>query len=362
MKKQISNITPQTKLIFKNLIWLPTPTSINYIWNIGSILGIIIVFQILTGLFLSIHYSPTNAFDSIIHLSRDVKIGIETRLLHSNGASLFFILIYTHIARGLINISYKKIEVWTTGIIILLILIITAFLGYVLPWGQISFWGATVITNLASAIPILGNLLVQWLWGGFSVTIPTLNRFFSLHFLLPFVIVGISIIHLLALHSTGSSNPIGTNRNQEKINFHPFFSWKDIISITLVITFIFIITWKTPYILIDPENFSPANPINTPIHIQPEWYFLFAYSLLRSIPNKLGGVIALILRIIILIVIPIKKSSKKNSKFNPLFKIKNILFITIFIVLTWLGAIPIENPYIIVRKVSGPTYFLLIII
>lgn len=361
MKKQITDSFSPSKPIFKNFVLLPTPTSINYIWNIGSILGMILVFQLLTGLFLSIHYSPTNAFDSVIHFSRDVKMGIETRLLHSNGASLFFILIYIHIARGMLNISFKKLEVWITGIAILLVLIITAFIGYVLPWGQISFWGATVITNLASAVPILGNILVQWLWGGFSVDIPTLNRFFSLHFLLPFILVGFSILHLISLHKVGSINPIGVNRNQEKTYFQPYFSIKDILSIVGVIFLIFLMTWKAPYMLMDPENFSPANPINTPIHIQPEWYFLFAYALLRSIPNKLGGVIALLIRIIILAYIPIKKTKIKNSKFNSLYKIKIIIFFITFSILTWLGAIPIEIPYIILRKIIGPIYFILII-
>nr|YP_001837107.1 cytochrome b [Walchia hayashii]BAG24163.1 cytochrome b protein [Walchia hayashii] len=357
MKNQMSKLSPTTKMASNSLVMLPTPTTINYAWNMGSMLGMIMIFQIITGIFLSMHYSPTNAFDSVIHISRDVKMGIESRFLHSNGASLFFILIYTHIARGLLNMSFKKTEVWMSGNIMILILMGTAFLGYVLPWGQMSFWGATVITNLASAIPILGEPLVQWLWGGFSVSTPTLNRFFSLHFLLPFVLMGASVVHLMALHLVGSSNPMGTNSNQEKIKFSPFFIWKDAISMIVVTTIMFTMTWKYPYMLMDPENFSLANPMNTPIHIQPEWYFLFAYALLRSIPNKLGGVIVLILSIVMLMTIPMKKFKMKNSKFNPSFKMKMSMFFFSFVSLTWLGAMPMEPPYMNMSKTMGPIYF-----
>nr|WRK67386.1 cytochrome b [Pentidionis agamae] len=358
MKKQMSNITPTMEMIYNNLIKLPTPTPINYLWNMGSMLGFTLIFQILTGVFLSMHYSPSNAFESVIHISRDVSMGMETRFLHSNGASLFFILIYTHIARGMMNFSNKKIEVWYSGVTMLLILMGTAFLGYVLPWGQMSFWGATVITNLASAIPIVGNDLVQWLWGGFSVSTPTLNRFFSLHFLLPLILAGMSIIHLMLLHSTGSSNPLGMNSNQEKMSFHPLFSWKDLLSPVIILSMMYLMSWSYPYMLMDPENFSMANPMNTPIHIQPEWYFLFAYALLRSIPNKLGGVIILVLSIIMLMVTPMKKSMKTNSKFNPSYKTKLSIFFLSFILLTWLGAMPMEYPYMEMSKTIGPIYFI----
>lgn len=344
------------------MINLPTPSSINYLWNIGSILGFILIFQTVSGLFISIHYSSNEAFESIVHISRNVWIGVETRFLHSNGASLFFILVYIHIARGIINFSFKKIEIWFSGIIILFLLIAIAFLGYVLPWGQMSFWGATVITNLASAVPFVGERLVQWLWGGFSVNKPTLNRFFSLHFFLPFILITFSIVHLIILHLLGSSNPMGINRNQEKLNFHPFFSWKDLLTPFLILFFIIIVSWKIPYLLIDPENFIIANPLNTPIHIQPEWYFLFAYALLRSIPNKLGGVIILLLRIISLIFISIKKNNNKVSKFNPSYKINKSLFFISFITLTWLGAIPIESVYLNLRKIVGLIYFLILLI
>jgi len=302
-------------LLYSNLIKLPTPTSISYIWNWGSTLGIILIIQILTGVLLASHYdSRINlSFYSVIHIIRDVNYGWLIRIIHINGASLFFILIFTHISRGILFTSYKIIQTWYSGTRIILILIATAFLGYVLPWGQMSFWGATVITNLVSAIPYLGNTIVQWLWGGFSINQATLSRFFILHFLLPFILIFIVILHLIALHLTGSSNPIRNNPNIDKSPFHPYFSWKDRLFIIIILIAFFHITLNFPYYFIDPENYNQANPLNTPIHIQPEWYFLFAYAILRSIPNKLGGVIALLLSILIITILPTIKKIKKNN-------------------------------------------------
>nr|BAG24178.1 cytochrome b protein [Ascoschoengastia sp. TATW-1] len=358
MNKRLNSVVSFSPMLFKNLINLPTPSSINYLWNMGSMLGFVLVFQILTGLFLSMHYNTELPFESVLHISRDVWMGSETRFLHSNGASLFFIIIYIHVGRGLFNLSYKKLEVWITGVMMLLILMGTAFLGYVLPWGQMSFWGATVITNLASAIPFLGESLVQWLWGGYSVSTPTLNRFLTLHFLFPFLLVGLAILHLISLHKMGSSNPIGTNSNQEKMSFNPLFSWKDLLFPLLIFIVLFMLSSKFPYLLMDPDNFSTANPMSTPVHIQPEWYFLFAYALLRSIPNKLGGVIVLVLSIISLLFIPLKKGINKISKFNMISKLKLSMLFIIFVVLTWLGGVPMESPYMDISKMMGPLYFM----
>jgi len=302
---------------------LPSPRSINYIWNWGSLLGINLIIQLISGIFLSIHYTPRTdiAFSSVIHIIRDVNSGWLIRSIHINGASLFFILIYAHIARGIMFSSFKSKSVWITGTFIFLILIATAFLGYVLPWGQISFWGATVITNLVSAIPYLGKIVVIWLWGNFSVRNATLNRFFSLHFLVPFILLVIILFHLISLHITGSNNPIGVKRNLEKVSFHPFFTLKDRITIIIIFAIIIFISLIRPYLLNDPDNFNPANPLRTPIHIQPEWYFLFAYAILRSIPNKLGGVVGLLASILILLSFPYKKKHSLSRKYNPAKKV-----------------------------------------
>lgn len=347
---------PRLAKFSQEITLLPTPASISYLWNMGSILGVVLVLQILRGTFISMHYNTFEPFESVIHISRDVKIGLIIRSVHSNGASFFFILIYTHIFRGVIFSSYKKTVTWASGSLILLMLMAAAFLGYVLPWGQMSFWGATVITRLASAVPFIGKDIVEWLWGGFSVSSPTLSRFFSLHFLIPFLISGLAIIHLMGLHKTGSSNPIGSKNDQDKVDFHPYFTIKDLFFFTIRFGVFLMICLKTPYFLMDPDNFSPANPIRTPIHIQPEWYFLFAYAILRSIPNKLGGVLALILRVIILFPLILKK--KSNIKFSPRTKffLRGILFS--FVLLTWIGAIPPESPYSFLGIIGGIYYFI----
>jgi len=330
-------------------------------WNFGSLLGLCLVTQILTGLFLAIHYcgDASLAFSSVSHICRDVNYGWILRIIHANGARFFFVCLYLHIGRGLYYGSYIFIHTWIVGVIILFIVMATAFLGYVLPWGQISFWGATVITNLFSAIPYIGENLVQWIWGGFAVDNPTLIRFFSLHFILPFLIAGVSIVHLLFLHQTGRSNPLGLNRNFDKISFHPYFSFKDLFGFFIILIIFRGICFFYPWILGDPENFLPANPLVTPVHIQPEWYFLIAYAILRAIPNKLGGVIALALSIIILIICPfIYKRKFKGNSFYPLNKFLFWVHINVWALLTWLGARPVESPYILLGQYFSCVYFL----
>lgn len=361
MNKSIIKSHPLLKIISNSLIFLATPININYWWNLGSLLGLCLLIQIISGFFLSIHYTPSidQAFNSVIHIIKDINQGWLIRLIHINGASLFFICLYLHIGRGIYYFSFILIEVWSIGVIIFLITIATAFLGYVLPWGQISLWGATVITNLISAIPYLGSSIVQWIWGGFSVNNPTLNRFYSLHFILPFLILILTVIHLIFLHNTGSNNPTGRNRNLNKIIFYPYFIIKDSITFILILIIFFILILQNPYYLGDPDNFIPANPIVTPVHIKPEWYFLFAYAILRSIPNKLGGVIALILSILILLILPItNKKFTKSPKFNPLNQFLFWIFCSSFIILTWLGGKEIEYPFIQLRQFYTIIYFI----
>nr|ARO34942.1 cytochrome b [Pachycephus cruentatus] len=358
MKILVQN--PIIKIIYASLIKLPTPLNISIWWNFGSLLGLCLLIQIMSGLFLSMHYCPniSLAFSSVIHICRDVNFGWLMRLIHMNGASFFFICLYLHMGRGLYYMSYKLKHVWMVGIMILFITMATAFLGYVLPWGQMSFWGATVITNLISAIPYLGESIVLWIWGGFSVDNATLNRFYSLHFILPFIIMMMVIIHLTFLHLTGSNNPLGTNSNLCKIPFHPFFTIKDIMGFLIMMFILLMMIMMNPYLLGDPENFSPANPLVTPIHIQPEWYFLFAYAILRSIPNKLGGVIALVMSIAIFFFMPFMNKNKMfSSKFYPLNQILFWLMINVFILLTWLGAQPVEVPFIMTSQIMTIIYF-----
>nr|YP_009995309.1 cytochrome b [Ochthebius minoicus]QNP09712.1 cytochrome b [Ochthebius minoicus] len=361
MKMPMRN-QPLIKIINNSLIDLPSPSNISSWWNFGSLLGLCLMIQILTGLFLSMHYTANidMAFNSVIHICRDVNYGWMIRTLHANGASFFFICLYLHIGRGLYYGSYNLMMTWIIGVMILFIVMATAFLGYVLPWGQMSFWGATVITNLLSAIPYLGTSIVQWLWGGFAVDNATLTRFFTLHFIMPFIVMALMLIHLLFLHQTGSNNPLGTNSNIDKIPFHPYFSFKDLFGFILMLTMLILLTIINPYMLGDPDNFIPANPLITPIHIQPEWYFLFAYAILRSIPNKLGGVIALIMSIAILLFMPFINNKKiQNNSFYPLNKILFWTLLTIVIMLTWIGARPVEEPYIIIGQILTIMYFII---
>nr|QRV62500.1 cytochrome b [Hydroporus melanarius] len=356
---------PLLKIMNSALIDLPSPSNISLWWNFGSLLGLCLTIQILTGIFLAMHYTANidMAFYSVNHICRDVNYGWLMRTLHANGASFFFICIYIHIGRGMYYGSYKLMQTWLIGVIILFMVMGTAFMGYVLPWGQMSFWGATVITNLLSAIPYLGTMMVQWVWGGFAVDNATLTRFFTIHFLLPFIIIALVIIHLLFLHQTGSNNPLGTNSNIDKIPFHPYFSFKDIMGFMILMMMLTLITLINPYMLGDPDNFIPANPLVTPIHIQPEWYFLFAYAILRSIPNKLGGVIALVMSILILIILPFSNKSKFQSlKFYPVNQFLFWMFIMIVILLTWIGMRTVEEPYIITGQILTIMYFLYFII
>nr|YP_010044613.1 cytochrome b [Dorcus koreanus]QPF24635.1 cytochrome b [Dorcus koreanus] len=360
MKTPIRKISPMTKIINNSLIDLPSPSNISAWWNFGSLLGLCLGIQIITGIFLAMHFTANvdMAFNSVIHISRDVNYGWLIRTTHANGASFFFICLYLHVGRGLYYSSYNLELTWSVGVIILFCVMATAFLGYVLPWGQMSFWGATVITNLLSAIPYVGTLIVQWLWGGFAVDNATLTRFFALHFLLPFIIAALVMIHLLFLHQTGSNNPLGTNSNIDKIPFHPYFSYKDIFGYIIMTFILTSLVLVSPNLLGDPENFIPANPLVTPVHIQPEWYFLFAYAILRSIPNKLGGVIALVFSILILLIVPfINKKKMLSTQFYPINKILFWSFLSVVILLTWIGARPVEDPYITVGQILTIMYF-----
>nr|YP_010526971.1 cytochrome b [Rhagastis mongoliana]UXR12308.1 cytochrome b [Rhagastis mongoliana] len=358
--KPIRKTHPILKIINSSLIDLPTPSNISIWWNFGSLLALCLMIQILTGLFLTMYYTANieMAFYSVNYICRNVNYGWLIRTLHANGASFFFICIYIHIGRGIYYESYNLLYTWFVGIIILFMLMATAFMGYVLPWGQMSFWGATVITNLLSAIPYLGNMLVNWIWGGFAVDNATLTRFYTFHFLLPFIILMLTMIHLLFLHQSGSNNPLGTNSNLDKIPFHPFFTFKDLIGFIILIFFLTMLTLINPYLLGDPDNFIPANPLVTPIHIQPEWYFLFAYAILRSIPNKLGGVIALIMSILILIILPFTFYKKiQGLQFYPLNQLLFWFFIIMIMLLTWIGARPVETPYIMTGQILTILYF-----
>lgn len=357
---KIRSSHPVVNVVKSTLIKLPTPTSISYIWNWGSILGINLGIQIITGILLASHYNSRVdlAFDRIAHISREVNYGFIIRFIHINGARIFFILIFIHVRRRFNQSSYKLTHTWGSGIAIILILIGTAFLGYVLPWGQMSFWGATVITNLLSAIPIVGPITVQWLWGGFSIGIATLNRFFTLHFIIPFILAAIVIFHLASLHQTGSNIPNGINPNTDKIMFHPYFSNKDLITMLVIVLALLVISIVNPLRMGDPENFNPANPLNTPPHIQPEWYFLFAYAILRSIPNKLGGVIALLMSILSLGFLSILKSGKIRKKFIPSGKTLFWAFSALFLILTFIGACPVEAPFEETGKIIRILYFI----
>nr|UZT67561.1 cytochrome b [Paramblynotus sp. ZJUH 20220012] len=358
MKK---NMLINMKEIKKMILLLPLPLNINIYWNFGSLLGICLIIQIISGLFLSMHYSLhiNLAFNSIIHIMHDVNNGWLMRLIHMNGASMFFFCLYIHIGRNLYYNSFILMMTWLIGSLIFILTMAIAFLGYVLPWGQMSFWGATVITNLLSAIPFIGNKIVLWLWGGFSVDNATLNRFYSFHFILPFILILLILMHLMSLHIKGSSNPLGINSNLYKIPFHIYFTIKDIQGVLLLFLFLIFLCFLNPYLLGDPENFSMSNPMITPIHIQPEWYFLFAYAILRSIPNKLGGVIALLLSVMIIMILPFYNYNYIQSlKFYPINQIMFWIFINIFILLTWIGMKPIEFPFMFMGQFLTLLYFM----
>nr|YP_010947449.1 apocytochrome B [Mimica arnoldii]WGO62535.1 apocytochrome B [Mimica arnoldii] len=353
---------PLLSIINNHLIDYPTPINIHYAWNFGFLSSICLVIQILTGIFLAMHYTPhvDLAFDSVEHIMRDVNYGWLLRYIHANGASMFFIVVYIHIFRGLYFGSYTKPRslAWVLGVLILLLMIITAFIGYVLPWGQMSLWGATVITNLVSAIPLIGDSIVLWLWGGFSVDNATLNRFFSLHYILPFIIVAASLIHIAILHQGGSGNPLGIDSNVDKINFYPYFIVKDFLGLSIFIVFFSFFIYFAPNILGHPDNYIEANPMVTPAHIVPEWYFLPFYAILRSIPHKLGGVIAMVSAIIILALLPwIHSTEIRSSRFRPLYRYLYWTLISCCLILGWIGGMPVEDPYILIGQLASLFYF-----
>ena len=353
--------------IDSHIINYPTPVNLNYFWSFGSTAGICLVIQILTGIFLAMHYTPhvDYAFASVEHIMRDVNAGWILRYAHANGASMFFIVVYCHIFRGLYYGSYIKPRglLWISGVLIFFLMMATAFMGYVLPWGQMSFWGATVITNLFSAIPIVGSSIVEWLWGGFSVDNATLNRFFSLHYLMPFAIAGVTLIHLSLLHREGSNNPIGVNTNVDTIPFYPYFYVKDLLAFFILITFFSFFLFFYPNVLGHSDNYIPANPLVTPPHIVPEWYFLPFYAILRSIPDKLGGVAAMGGAIVILAFLPyINTSEVRSSKFRPIFGILYWFLFFNFVLLGWIGQKVVESPYIEIGMLATLFYFVFFLI
>lgn len=353
--------------IDSHIIDYPTPINLNYMWSFGSTAGIALVIQILTGIFLAMHYTPhvDLAFNSIEHIMRDVNNGWLVRYLHANGASVFFIVVYCHIFRGLYfgSYIYPRDRLWISGVIIFFLMMATAFMGYVLPWGQMSFWGATVITNLFSAIPVIGKTIVEWLWGGFSVSNATLNRFFSLHYLLPFLIAGVTLLHLSLLHKDGSNNPLGINSHVETVPFYPYFYVKDLFSFFIFIIFFSMFVFFAPNALGHPDNYILANSLVTPPHIVPEWYFLPFYAILRSIPDKLGGVVAMGSAILILALLPfINTSLVRSSKFRPLFGVVYWFLVADFLLLGWIGQKPVEDPYIDIGLFTTILYFVILLI
>jgi len=354
-------------ILNSHVIDYPTPSNLTYAWSFGSTAGFCLVIQILTGVFLAMHYTPhiDLAFISVEHIMRDVNNGWLIRYMHANGGSMFFIVVYSHIFRGLYygSYMYPREHLWCSGVIIFILMMATAFMGYVLPWGQMSFWGATVITNLFSAIPFVGPAIVEWLWGGFSVDNATLNRFFSFHFLVPFLIAGMSIVHLALLHEHGSNNPIGVESSVDKIPFYPYFYVKDLLAFFGLITVFAVFVFYFPNLMGHPDNYIPANPMVTPAHIVPEWYFLPFYAILRSIPDKLGGVIAMGGALVILLAIPfINTSEIRSSQFRPIFRVFFWLLVVDFLILGWIGQKPVESPFVEVGQIATVFYFTFFII
>ncbi len=346
------------------LVDYPTPRNLNYWWNFGSLAGIFLLIQIITGIVLAMHYTPTveGAFASIEHIMRDVNYGWLIRYIHMNGSSFFFIVVYIHVFRGLYYGSYKSPRevLWWLGLVILLLMMATAFMGYVLPWGQMSFWGATVITNIFSAVPVVGTIIVEWLWGGFAVDNALLNRFFALHYLFPFLIVAVVILHIVALHTHGSNNPLGIDKKgpQDSIPFHPYYTIKDLFGLSFVLTIFALVVFYAPDYLGHPDNYIPADPLKTPTHIVPEWYFLPFYAILRAVPDKLGGVIAMLGAIFILFVLPWLDTSKvRSATFRPMYKKLFWILLADIVILTWIGGSPPEGNFILIGRIATIYYF-----
>ena len=363
--KWIDYRLPIFSMLRHSAIDYPTPRNLNYWWNFGSLAGFFLLLQIITGVVLAMHYTAhiDNAFNSVEHIMRNVNHGWLIRYVHMNGASFFFAVVFIHIFRGLYYGSYKSPRelLWWLGIIILLLMMATAFMGYVLPWGQMSFWGATVITNLFSAIPLIGENIVQWLWGGYSIDNPTLNRFFALHFLLPFIIVSVVVLHIVALHTHGSNNPLGIDMSgpQDSIPFHPYYTIKDLFGLSFALTIFFGVVFFAPDYLGHPDNYIPAAPLKTPEHIVPEWYFLPFYAILRAIPDKLLGVIAMFSSILVLFFLPWLDTSKvRSATFRPIYKKLFWLFVADTVLLGWIGGNPPEGIYIIMGRVATAYYFM----
>jgi ubiquinol-cytochrome c reductase cytochrome b subunit len=350
------------RLVNSYLVDSPQPANLSYMWNFGSLLGVCLIIQILTGAFLAMHYTPNVdfAFDSVEHIMRDVNNGWIIRYTHANVASFFFIFVYMHVARGMYYGSYKspRVLLWSIGVIILILMMAIAFLGYVLPYGQMSLWGATVITNLLSAIPVFGQDIVELIWGGFSVSNATLNRFFSLHYLLPFLLAALVVAHLITLHFHGSNNPNGVNSNGDRYAFHPYFVFKDLVTIFAFFLVLSVFVFFFPNALGHSDNYIPADPMVTPASIVPEWYLLPFYAILRSIPNKLLGVLAMFGSLLILLVLPLTDLSRlRGSKFRPFYKLANWVYFSMFILLMWIGAQHPEEPFVQIGQIATAYYF-----
>ena len=362
---------PMFSFAEKELIDYPTPRNLSYWWNFGSLAGIVLVIMIVTGIVLAMHYTPhvDHAFDSVERIMRDVNYGWLIRYIHTNGGSAFFAIVYIHIFRGLYYGSYKSPRelLWILGVVILLCMMATAFMGYVLPWGQMSFWGATVITNFFSAVPLVGDTIVTWLWGGFTVDNPTLNRFYSLHYLMPFVIVGVVALHLIALHQHGSNNPLGIDAKgpQDKIPFHPYYTVKDMFGLSAFLTIFAGFVFFAPNFFGEPENYIPANPLLTPPHIVPEWYFLPFYAILRAITfdiwflsAKLLGVVAMFGSVLVLFIVPwLDRSPVRSARYRPIYKQLFWVLVIDCLVLGWVGGNPPEGMFVIIGQIATLYYF-----
>lgn len=358
---------PIFSVVQNHLVDYPTPLNFSYFWGFGSLAGVLLGMQVITGVFLAIHYTPhvDLAFASVEHIIRDVNNGWLVRYFHFNGASFFFIVVYVHIFRGLYYGSYMHPRelLWCSGVLIFILIIATAFMGYVLPWGQMSFWAATVITNLFSAIPVVGQPFVEWVWGGFSVDNPTLNRFFSLHYLLPFILLALVGTHLVLLHDVGSNNPLGVPAYKASVSFYPYFYVKDLFGFIVLLFFFSYFVFFSPNTLGHPDNYIPANPITTPAHIVPEWYFLPFYAILRSIPDKLGGVLAIGGALVVLFLLPfINTSEIRSATFRPVFRVFFWMFLVDCFLLGWIGQNVVDFPYIEIGQICTFFYFFFLLV